>query len=818
MKKFVIFFLALVLFIFLSVFLAVKICEDRIVNTFKKQIIDKTSLNINFSEIHFSVLKNFPYGSFILDDAQIFYSKTNSNDTLICAKKISFKINLLNLFSRFYEFPEIIITDGIINLDYDKLDLLLSKEKNSNQENVYHIVTKKIKINRCIVKYRYKEIVKLNLFLDHSFCSGAFLSNALELRLDLSIYSLTGSINKFTIKTQNLVEVSTTIGKRDDIYRSSNGLITFKSMPFGFAFTYTPKTDELKISTKAKNLSAKVFCSSFLNSWNIGISTGILSFDLGYDINFNHQTAQKLTVKYVFDNFTFSKYKDFEISKLIGTTRFTGDFDKNNSDITNFSMRYLGLEIEGSSKIKNIAHPLALIDCRFRKRGEVNLSNSYTINGNFSGKLKSLIKINDINNININTLNISKITSEIIFSNLYIKNVEQIRNLKGDIFINDNRLEVKGSGFLLNYPFNGVLEISNFLGAVFQKGSISPIMSIDMEQFNIDSIPIKPSISKDTSATLKYVLNTTIRKLLYKGFTINDFSLGLKVDNGKYRCDQFSMNVFKGTMSGNFIYSKNNGYNISMLAQSIDIHKLFTCFNNFGQSTITNKNISGSLSGKLDLSFKKLSNGNVNPQSIKLTSNLVIENGRLIGVTQLKKVSKFLNINEFDSIHFETIRNNIDVEQGFIKIPSMDIASNAVNFSITGQHAFNGEYSYWVKVNLREILAKKYLSHNHPASEYENDDKKGLNLFLKINGNNDSYKVSFDKKNSVERIKSSFNQEGLLLKSILNEEFSKSKKDGSQLIDTILPSRLNKLDSIHNKNQKKPFRIEWDEIDSTKNL
>ncbi len=818
MKKFIIRFLAFALTLTLSVFLMVTVFEDRLVDAFKKQIIDKTSININVSEIHFSIVRNFPYGSFILDDAQIFYSKENRKDTLIAAKKISFKINTLNLFRRIYEFPEIIISNGIINLNNDKLDLLLSEEKTANQTGSDRIETKRIKLNRCRVKYCYKEIVKLSLFLDHSFCSGSLLSDAIELKLNLNIYRLTGSINKFRFKANGLIGVTTTINKRDHIYRSDNGIFIFKSMPFNFSFIYTPKIDLLQISSNTKMISAKEFCGSFLKTLNIGLSQGSLSFESFYSINFNNLNTQKLTVKYEFNNFAFTKYKDFSLSKLKGTTIFSGDFEKNTTEINNFSICHLGLEIEGSLKIKDLSHPYALIDCKFQNIREVNLNNRYTINGNISGKLKSLIKISDINNFDLNTLNIIKIKSEIIFSNLSIKSFEFLKDLEGGIVIDDNSLIFRGKGLIHNSPFTGFFSIENFLDVALRNASPSPVISLDIEHLNLDSIPMSTLTGGDTSASIKYLLNTKIKNLKYKGFMMKDFSIRLEHENGKYQCDQFSLNAFKGSINGNFIYSQQEGYAISSDLQGLDIHNLFNCFNDFGQNTITNKNISGSLSGKFDLSFKQFRNGKIDPFSVVLSSNLEIENGRLIGIGQLKRVYKFLNLNEDDSIHFKTIRNNIDIERGIVKIPSMDVASNALNFTLTGQHGINGEFTYWIKLNLREILAKKYLSHSLHSSEFEVDNKNGLIFFLRINGNNESYKVSFDKKNTVDRIKSDFNQEGLLLKSIIKEEFINSKKDSFWLKKSLAPSPLNKTDSIHNKNQKKPFKIEWDEIDSTKNL
>jgi hypothetical protein len=157
MKKILIILFATFLTVFLSGILAINFFEDRLIDTFKKQIIDKTNLNISFSKIHFSIFKNFPYGSFILDNTKIYYFQDNSKDTLVCSKFLSFKINTINLFRNRYEFPVIIISDAIINLDVDKLNLLLSQKTKVNSNINYLLDTKILKLKKCTVRYNYKE-------------------------------------------------------------------------------------------------------------------------------------------------------------------------------------------------------------------------------------------------------------------------------------------------------------------------------------------------------------------------------------------------------------------------------------------------------------------------------------------------------------------------------------------------------------------------------------------------------------------------------------------------------------------------------------
>lgn len=815
MKKFFAFLFIVVFGFFLFAYIIFAVYEDRFVETFKAKIIDKTNISLNFSKVHFSIIKNFPYGSFILDNAQIFYSKENHNDTLLKADFLSFKINTINLFQSIYEFPEITITDGLINIKGDKLNLLFPSKSNKEQDTIYLIDTKRIKLNKCSIKYSYSNVIRLNLNLNSSTISGSFLSNAISLRLNLQILTLTGSLKDFRFKSNNSIVVTANIKERNDTYFSENGLIKFRSFPVEFSFIYSSKSDGLQIASSIKNISAKDFSQLLAPYFDVPISNGKLSLYSYYILDFKNSASQKLTLKYELRNIFLANYKDFSLLHLQGTTTFSGDFDKNITDLQNISSRYAGFEFVGTTKIKNLPKPYVLVDFKVRNIREMQINQNLTVYGNLSGNIKSLIKIENINNINFNTLNINKLFADLNISNLSFKNIDFIKRLEGNISINESSLRFRGDGLLYNNQFEGTVVIPNFLNVALHNASPSPTISVVLDHLNLDSAIFNSGKGSNTDK-INFHLNSKVKSAIYRGITIKDLSLVLNGDNGNYLCNYFDFKGFSGTITGKFNYFKQNGAFVSLSAQKVDIQNIFKSLNNFGQNIITSTNISGSLSGVADLSYKISSNGTVNPKSIILVSNITVENGKLTGVGQLNRVSKFLNINEIDSIRFKTLHNKIEVENGMVKVPSMNISSNAINFQLTGQHGFDGAFTYWLKLNLREVLAKKFLLKKTDISDFENDSKNGLNLFLKIYGNTDSFKVGFDKKNTAEHIKNSLSQEGVLLKSIIKEEFSLSKTDHLLQKDSLTLKGINIFDSTHNKNQKKPFRIEWDEIDSTK--
>lgn len=814
MKKVFIGLLILILTLSLSLAFIFIAFEDRIVEKFKKQIINKTDININFSKVHFSIFKSFPYCSFVLDDAYVQYTSNNNSDTLIASKKVYFKINIINLFRSIYEFSEIEFSDGIINVKSEKVSLFFHKKNSNESLSSYIIKTERIKFIHCLFNYSSGKNIALSFHLRNVAGSGTFLSNAFAIRLNFNVDSIAGSYNNYVFKNTTPLFISTKVREKNDVVFSETGLINLKTIKLGFAFNYSFKNDSLQVSLLSQNISFKELKRNIQHDIFPFISKGNLSFESHYSANINDLGSQNLSVKYEFKNMFFSFDNKIVLSHLKGTSYFLNNFKKNISEINNFSINYSGLNFSGNARIVNFPKPHILISSKVNKTKTLNINNDLIINGNINGNLKLLATISDIYNLNYNTLTVIKLNSAINISDLSIDKFDIIKKLTGEVHLDENRLTFTGNGKLLNSSFIGDLEIPDFLNVLIHKKHLSPVISVEVDRINLDSII---SINRNTTSSkylLSYQLSTKIKKLIYKSSEVNNLSLNVNYKNQEFTCDRFSMNAFSGNLTGNFSSSINEDTKISVLFENIDINRLFVTFNNFNQQVITSENITGSLSGKANIAYKLEKTGLINSSSIKTTSNLIVENGKLRNLNQFEKLSKFLNLEEVESINFKTLENKINIENGIITIPSMSIFSNAVNFDLAGEHHFTGYFNYLVKVNLKEILTKKFLLKNKYNSHYESDNHNGLNLFFILTGNSDNYRFTLDKKSSFIGLKNGFKEEGPSFKSMIREEFKQLKKDKSQ--DSIGLGITNKVDSVNNKNKKIPFKIEWDEIDSTK--
>lgn len=788
--------------------------KEKLILLFNSEIIDKASIRVDFASIDFSVFQNFPNGSIILSKATIYYPEKNQIDTLLYSNSLSFRFNIINALRGFYDFSSIGIEDGLINLNYDKLDVFLSKNS-ADPKSKQIFSAKKVAIKNCRFRYSYGKNLRIRLVVNKSILSGILFNN------DNFKFGLTADASNFQYKyskirynNQTAFHISTTIHGNQEGFYTEEGLFKIAALPanFNVKYIYHNEMVWLNLSTTKLNLRKSL---SVLSGKDIReLSNGDISLIARYNGCLENLDKQVLSVTYTLNNVVYkSKEQEYCLSKLNGKTVFTGEFENNTTDVNNFSYSQTGLSINGTGKIKNFPKPYVLIDAKVQSTDISSFSKINSVLGSVSGNIKTLLKIKDIDSLNFSNVEIKNILSSLKYSNLTFINSELLKNIDGEIKIDDNDLNVTALGSLSGSNFQATLILNNFLDVINLNKPICPTLNIKIDSLDVDKIPLGNNKKEMDYACFRVI--GQINKLYYRGDILKNVRFKLHSDEKIIAIDTFSLSAFSGYIAGSIPVFEKNHKQGSFYFHKIDINNVFKTFNNFGQTTITHQNISGSLSGKITMSYSGASITQIDKKSIIVDSKLVLENGVFNDVKQFKKVSSFLKLSEMESIKFGTITNNIKIQNGIISIPAMNISSNALNVQLSGEHNLEGEYTYWLKINLKEILARRFVSKNDNKTEYEADNNSGLNLYIKISGDSTSYKVNYDKKNATKHLKGNLTSEGLLLKSILKAEFSSLKTDTSF---NSTKTDVNKIDSSNNKIKKNAFKIEWEELDTTKHL
>jgi hypothetical protein len=284
------------------------------------------------------------------------------------------------------------------------------------------------------------------------------------------------------------------------------------------------------------------------------------------------------------------------------------------------------------------------------------------------------------------------------------------------------------------------------------------------------------------------------------------FSSEISYSNSFLNISSFSLQTLGGTLDGNAAIARlSSGDFVGKGWFDIDrinIKETFSVFNNFGQNHITADNLKGALTGSINITTELNQNFKPYYDKLALSGTYTITDGELIAFEPIMKLSKFIELSELQDIRFSELKNRIIIENSSISIPSMEIKSSAFDISLSGNHLFDGNYTYHLKLLLSDLLSKKAREKGSTISEFGTIEDDGLgktSLYLRIDGSKIGSKVSYDIKTLKVDIKKSVVEEKASLKSILKEEYG--WYDG----DTL---------PLKQKEETKKFRIIWEEADS----
>jgi hypothetical protein len=172
----------------------------------------------------------------------------------------------------------------------------------------------------------------------------------------------------------------------------------------------------------------------------------------------------------------------------------------------------------------------------------------------------------------------------------------------------------------------------------------------------------------------------------------------------------------------------------------------------------------------------------------------------------MRKLSRFIDVEELENIKFSTLTNQIFIRNGEVIIPKMDINSSAFDLTGSGLHGFDNNFTYKVKVSLSEILSKKAKKPHKTETEFGVIADDGLGrvfIYLIIEGTDQGTVVRYDRRGAMQNIKDQFKEEKKELRGILNEEFGLFRKDST-------------MGREKNDEENAEFILEWDEDSKNK--
>lgn len=796
---------------------------------------------VDGKDIDFTVLKNFPYASVDFKNIKALDAGENANkDTLFNIGEISLQFNIVDIFNKNYHIKKIEIRNADIKLKIDKNgndNFHFLKDTGDSTSSGFNFALEKILLEQVHISYVNKQQkLAIEGLVRRSDLSGEFSSEKYSLETSSDIFMEKFKSDSIVYLKKKNVHADVELGVDNSVssYKISNGKVQIEDLLFEvYGNVISANNEELiNLGIKGKDMDIHSFLSLIPNEYRTNIkdyeSEGEFYFAATIKGNVSKNSSPTFTADFGMKNSSITQVKDGISLKGVNLVGYYSSGNKEKKEpsalvLDKFSARINEGTLSGDLKMKNISNPsfsghiqanttlgelqkFIKIDTVETISGQISMNASFSSDGGNGSS-------GDYENITV--------TGDLAIRDAAVKlknNTLDFKNINGIFEFDNNDLDVmsfSGNVSSSDFELKGVFR--NVIGFIMKKDQDLTIEAslnskkIDLNELlaNKEEGGSKSKYKLKFSERIDVNLNSEIQHLVFRKFNATKIKGLVKLRDKKLFADPVTVSTMNGTITTSGMVDGSDSTRLLVTCNSeidrINITKMFEQFENFGQATITDKNIKGVATAKINFISVFSPELEIDPDKIYAGVELSIETGELNNVESMKSLSRFIELKELENIRFANMKNTIEIRNQVVTIPKMELKSSAINIVASGTHTFKNEINYKVKLSLNELLAKKAKKakkENDEFGEVEDDGLGRTNIFLLMTGTVDNPIIKYDSKSAIQNVKQDIKVEKQNLKSILKEEFGLFKKD----------STLNKKSDVKKEDQTK-FRINWEEAD-----
>lgn len=835
-------------FIYVGIFIAIMamviigvavVYEDQV----KKIIVEQVNLQlkapVKVGAIKFSLIKNFPKASLSFYDvvAQSVYTGTEKEKcpkNLLVAKEISLQFNVQDIFNGNYT---------INKIDLNGVNLFIYKDI-VNKDNYHCWVTDSVegkkpvtfKMNQIVMKgfevnYKdYKQQLYFDILLQDALMKGEFFDEDFALLVNANLKIKKLELDQHQYLNNKSIALNIGLLRKNKIFSFTNAQADIEKLKLTLTGSFSD--EDINFQAKGQDLDIQSFLSLMPEHINKKFadytSDGFFAFDLTVKGKQQHpqiragfnianaklgQSNGKVTLNQVNVNGYYSNGR-------LQNKQTSGIY------VNTFKAMLNQSPIEGNFSIVDLTNPF--IDGTLKANFELDelkqilQLDTFTV---FKGKADLALSISCLLE-QLKQQDISQSKQGQISGSLQLKggsfqfknDAMSYENIEADLYADDTYILVHQLNFLhgkSQIALQG--ELSNYQALLNEKRDEKSLLKAYFNSSNFeleDWLPKNQTKGKTNNAQKELYLNridlklrAKIARFKFDQFIASDVSSNIYFREKQFRFDSLNLNTMDGKAfaNGAIELQEHGGFDLICDARvtKISINKLFEQLNNFGQRTLTDKNIAGKLSAEIKFKSSWSNLNNIISESILADATVLINDGQLNNFTPMNKLSKFVSVNELSHIKFSELANTISINNRKIYIPQFQIKSSAMNLYCSGTHDFDNNIDYHFKVTLSELLSKKRLREapkNKEFEEVEEDEQGKTTLFISMTGNIDNPKIKFDRKELKQFVKDEVKNEKQTVKQLLKEEFGLFKRDKT------LKEKTEKKASM-----PKDFEVEWEE-------
>ncbi len=353
----------------------------------------------------------------------------------------------------------------------------------------------------------------------------------------------------------------------------------------------------------------------------------------------------------------------------------------------------------------------------------------------------------------------------------YFPRQVRLRKLTGDLAFNEksfvfsdlsfsdgsNMLYVQGKMVdLIPYLFGSDKPLRALVNINIPTWRLNWLETLLAQQQKVDTKSKKPvkltRLLDDAIDKIEITAKLNSDKVSYKRFNATNLKGAFTVKHNAMRIEYFVMNAFKGAnvrFSGEM--ENPGGSTLPQLLvrgklENADVQSVFSSFDNFGQTTLTDKNLEGRLTTAFNFNSRLSNTVQVVPTTMQGELSFNLTKGYINNFGPFLKMKKLIFKNRnLERVQFAPITNTVRLRGQEIEITPMEIESNVMTLFVDGIYSFGNKTNINIGIPLSNL---KKRDSTYVLDPHNEDRREGSKIFLKaIDENGEvNIKLAFRKK------------------------------------------------------------------------
>jgi hypothetical protein len=242
-------------------------------------------------------------------------------------------------------------------------------------------------------------------------------------------------------------------------------------------------------------------------------------------------------------------------------------------------------------------------------------------------------------------------------------------------------------------------------------------------------------VSDQLSAVLeaaKVQIQLNVNKAIYNRFVANNLNANISLLGDGVYFNKISLAHAGGNLNltGTIKqFGAVNKFTIKSVISKVNVKEFFYAFGNFGQTSITNQNLKGYLSAKVNASGSITDKGNIVKRAMYGQVIFNLSNAALVNFEPLEKVQKLAFANrDFSNITIDKLDGTLTLNGDKVLISPMQVNSSVLNFNMKGIYGLGNGTDIEMDIPLRNPKKDEVISNRE---EKKLARMKGVVLHLK---------------------------------------------------------------------------------------